>query len=573
MSDPVRTAASSLEATNSASADAGLAARLTLALRVGVIESWETDVATGEQVWSDHAETLFGFSPGTGMGAERLLALIHPEDREAVGRARRRLLEDVQPLDLEIRIVRPDGEERWLHVQAENLRDALGHPRRVVGVVHDVTERRRAEERLHAGEERLRQVIETTSVGILVAEHGEIVLRNRAIQRMLDLTDAELTVGDPIDLLFAPHDRDAARGAVAAVVRGDLGCYSSTGRLPRPDGSTMHVDVSCRAFSSASGSGAALYEVHDVTDRVELVRRLESSESRLRAIVHTVGEGILTIDTHGTIVSCNNGAARLFGSPEHELVGSRSLLLVADAYRAAEIARSQRYWRSRDPRAIDGTRELLCLRRDGSTFSAILAITEVRGIDEPLFTVVVRDLSQQRRAAEAVRQLSEERAVRAEERRSLLRRLLEAEEEGRRRVAIDIHDGPAQQLTGADMFLQTYRAKRGRGDGEEAERLLDRGTHHLRLALEETRRIMSDLRPPLLDDFGLVDALRASCVEAGEASDCLIEYRFVGEYHRLHPHTEIAMFRIAQEAVGNAIRHAGSLRILVTLVCTPTQTP
>ena len=92
----------------------------------------------------------------------------------------------------------------------------------------------------------------------------------------------------------------------------------------------------------------------------------------------------------------------------------------------------------------------------------------------------------------------------AEERRDLVRRLLSASEDERRRVAAEIHDGPTQQVSGAAMLLEA--AMSDEGALREGSRVAPAHAY-LGAALDETRRIISDLRPPLLDDLGVAEAL------------------------------------------------------------------
>ena len=110
---------------------------------------WERDFANGTAVWSVETCDIFGvdaeeFEPTF----ENLLSLVHPSDRESLKRAGQKTLSSGEKRDIEYRIIRPDGEERHIHSFSEAVRDEKGKPTRLAGTVQDITERKRAEERV-----------------------------------------------------------------------------------------------------------------------------------------------------------------------------------------------------------------------------------------------------------------------------------------------------------------------------------------------------------------------------------------------------------------------------------------
>jgi diguanylate cyclase (GGDEF)-like protein/PAS domain S-box-containing protein len=113
------------------------------------VGSWEWDPRTGELSWSDEVFRIYGFESQQFVPTfERLLDVVHPDDRGRLSEALDAALNQGEPYDFEHRIVRPNGEVRVVHRQAEVLRDESGEPLRMVGTVHDITERKALEERL-----------------------------------------------------------------------------------------------------------------------------------------------------------------------------------------------------------------------------------------------------------------------------------------------------------------------------------------------------------------------------------------------------------------------------------------
>jgi signal transduction histidine kinase len=148
------------------------------------------------------------------------------------------------------------------------------------------------------------------------------------------------------------------------------------------------------------------------------------------------------------------------------------------------------------------------------------------------------------------------------------RRILEAREEERRRLRRDLHDGLGPQLAGVVMGLDVVASALGRGDHARATELTQAATEQAREAVEDVRRLAHGLRPPVLDDLGLVGALRSAGPIATPGGPD-VEVRAEGDLDDLPAAVEVAAYRIALEAVTNAARHSGASRIDVRLSAEP----
>ena len=172
------------------------------------------------------------------------------------------------------------------------------------------------------------------------------------------------------------------------------------------------------------------------------------------------------------------------------------------------------------------------------------------------------------RLAPAVTRALEQKRLRDEKRRaeemsqSLAHRLFEAQERERRAIASELHDEIGQALTAAKINLQTHL------------QACQNGTHHGELndsvaliehILQQVRNLSLDLRPSVLDDFGLVAALRWYVKRLGERTNVETQFDADAIEPRPAPMVETALFRIAQAALTNSVRHAHAMRIIVTL--------
>jgi two-component system NarL family sensor kinase len=138
--------------------------------------------------------------------------------------------------------------------------------------------------------------------------------------------------------------------------------------------------------------------------------------------------------------------------------------------------------------------------------------------------------------------------------------LVQAREDERRRLRRDLHDGLGPLLAGVVMALDVVRSALARGDAARAAELSGAAAEQARSAVTDVRRLVADLRPPALDDLGLVGALQAlvSTLTAGGPE---VDVRATGRVDALPAAVEVAAYRIAAEAATNAVRHAGARRV------------
>lgn len=143
--------------------------------------------------------------------------------------------------------------------------------------------------------------------------------------------------------------------------------------------------------------------------------------------------------------------------------------------------------------------------------------------------------------------------------------IIEAQEEERRKISREIHDGPAQMLANillrSEIVDRTFRE----GNMEHVRKEISSMRKMIRSSLYEVRRIIYDLRPMALDDLGLVPTLRKYIANVAEYNDLKIEFVSIGNEQRFNQKYEVAFFRLVQEAVQNSIKHANATHIEVKL--------
>lgn len=294
------------------------------------------------------------------------------------------------------------------------------------------------------------------------------------------------------------------------------------------------------------GRRAALAIVRDVTTRNKAVRELQDSEQRLRQMVDAVNDyAIFRIDPDGVVVSWNEGARRLKGYREDEIVGRHFSVF----YTPADIGRGLPGKLLRRARAHGRSED--CgwrVRKDGSRFHAAVVISPIK--DEKGLIIgyakVTRDMLEGAQATET---------------RTVSRGIVRAEEAERRRVARELHDGVNQLLAAAKFRYQD--AEERLPPSQPAHSTLVEARLILESAIQEVRRISHNLRPIVLDELGLKAALRGACAAFRRSAGLSVRLDASRLPKSLPEEIELTLYRIVQETLHNAARHSAARRVRV----------
>jgi len=293
---------------------------------------------------------------------------------------------------------------------------------------------------------------------------------------------------------------------------------------------------------------------HPSSDEMTVRRKLaesslRDSEERLRAILETAVEGIITIDERGIIESLNPAAEKIFGYQAQEVVGKNVKVLMPTPYRDEHDGYLGNYLRTGRARIIGIGREVVGLRKDGTVFPMDLSVSEVRLAHKRLFTGFVRDISDRKRLEKEVLQISD----------------LE-----QRRIGQDLHDGLCQQLAGIELMsevLEQNLSRKSKTEAAQAAKIAE----GVRAAIGDTRMLARGLSPVDVESNGLMSALQelASNTEKLFHVACRFEcpQPVLVRDHASATH----LYRIAQEAINNAIKHGKARQIAVRLTAQSNQ--
>ncbi|HKI68732.1 MAG TPA: PAS domain S-box protein [Verrucomicrobiae bacterium] len=299
-----------------------------------------------------------------------------------------------------------------------------------------------------------------------------------------------------------------------------------------------------RTLETDQAARAKTHRARSKVQRREAEAAVQDREARLRAILETAVEGIITIDEHGMMESVNASAEKLFGYQGREMVGKNVSLLMPSPHRELHDRYLDNYLRTGHAKIIGVGREIVARRKDGSVFPIYLSVSEVRLADRRLFTGFIRDIT---------------------ERKRLEREILDSSEREKRRIGQDLHDGLCQHLAGIELksqVLEQQLSKRSRVAAAKVGEIAE----NVREAISQTRLLARGLSPVTLDSEGLMSALRELSLNTEKFFGVVCDFKC--DPPVLVPDHAVAtnFYRLAQEAVSNAIKH-GKATCLSILLC------
>jgi len=288
---------------------------------------------------------------------------------------------------------------------------------------------------------------------------------------------------------------------------------------------------------------------------------LGESEQRFRRLVELMPVAVYVCDTSGIIQSYNKRAVELWGrEPKPGDTAQRycaSLRLYSPEGKLVPHEESKMAEVLRTGVPADDL-EVVIERPDGSCITTLVNVAPLRNGKGELIGAMncFQDITERKRAAKELEEANRQLRI-------LSRRLFHLQEEERRHLARELHDEVGQALTAAKINLQTAMKE---SDGAKSKRI-DETAAILEKLLGQVRQISLDLRPPTLDDLGLVPALRSLLDQQGRRASVGVHLSAKNIPENLDPEIQTTCFRVAQEAITNAVRHANATRIAVDLSC------
>lgn len=462
---------------------------------------------------------------------------------------------------LEKRYVRANGEVITALLDVALVRDRGGKPKYQIAHIQDCSARKSAELAIA-------EVVERLSEAQRIGQIGDWSFD--LVTQVISWSPQVYSILGRDPALGPPHDYadnaniydDASQQLMAerialAIATGVTQDYELMAR--RSDGEQIWLQAFAVPDRDPDGQIHRLHgTVQDITQR----KRGQLLSARMAAIIDSSEDAIISEDLNGVIISWNKSAERIFGYTEEQMVGQSTLRLIPLAQHTDEITILRLL---RDGQRIDHF-ETKRLTSQGKLIDVSLSISLVKDEYGNIIgaSKVLRDISERRQTTLQLQGF----ALRLQH---LSRRLMSSEEEGRRRLGRDLHDQTGSNLTAITLNLQILRSQLPPEVASAMKLSIDNLDSLLRGTIVHIRDVLSDLRPPALDEFGVLAALRYYAERIAAHSDLKMEIDGTEPSPRLQPEVEIALFRIAQEALTNVLKHAQAHCVRITLSSTGTR--
>jgi PAS domain S-box-containing protein len=328
----------------------------------------------------------------------------------------------------------------------------------------------------------------------------------------------------------------------------------------------------------------------EISERERVEAALRSSRARFAGILEISADAIVSTDDAGRITLFNQGAERMFGYKAEEVIGEPVELLIPDRPRTSdhnvtEVFRGNTNGTGR----LRRENEIICRRKDGLEFPAEGTVNKLILDGEKIVTAILRDITERRRGEDDLRRAHDELEIRVAERthqlaesvaelqaeiiarkqaegslRELSARILQLQDNERRRIARELHDSTAQNLVAVSMNLASIR-EMVPTDSDLLQTLVDDTGKLIDQAQSEIRTISYLLHPPLLDELGLASALQWYVNGFNKRSGIEVRLEVGEDVGRMPREYELTLFRIVQEALTNIHRHSRSRTAQISL--------
>jgi PAS domain S-box-containing protein len=364
---------------------------------------------------SPSVKWMLGYEVENRIGANAFEG-IHPDDMLEAANVFQKIVNNPdETATIILRIKHEDGSWRWIECSGRNLINNAS----VGGIVinyHDITDRKLMEEALRKSDElyhlitdNITDVIWTTDMNLKFTYTSPSVtrLRGYSVEEAMSISLKETLTPSSFELAMKVYEEEMA---IEKREQKDLNrsrCIQVEEYCK--DGSTIWIDVEMTFIQDSEGKATGILGIaRDITERKQAEEALRESEEKYRELINTSTDGVISVDTRMNIALWNQGAERIFGYTEEEILGQSITKIAPERYRKAKEKGFSQYAKSGTGPIIGKVLELEGLRKDGTEFPLELSVSSRRVGDTYITTAIVRDITERKQAEEALRE-SEER--------------------------------------------------------------------------------------------------------------------------------------------------------------------
>jgi len=488
-----------------------------------------------------------------------LYGIVNEEEVPKVAAAEEASFKNMSPFNVEMRSKHLPGEQGWVHIQSTPRKLADG---RVIwdGIMTDITESKKAELKIKEANKRFEMIARATNDAVY--ELDLVTGESWHNETFLLLFNSDIAAGnikpdiDGWKIKLHPDDSERVITKLRKTLVGTSDTWADEFLFQKVDGS--YLPFYDRAFISRDETGKAVRMIGSMTDISGIKKAeeaLKESESYLRTILDTEPECVKVLNSKGELLSMNPaGLAMIEADNQQQVLGRRMTELVDEKYRIGFNRLSKEVFNGNS-----GTFEFEVTGLKGSRRWLETHAVPLKDTAGKIITLlgVTRDITQRKKHEAEITNTTEQL-------RQLTSHLQTVREDERKRIAREIHDELGQQLTAIKMDtvwidqqipVETVAIK---DKLQNMLELLD-GSH------QSVRKILNELRPAVLDDNGLLEALQWQGRQFTESTGTPMHFASNQTSIKLPQETAICIFRVYQEALTNIMRYAGAGKVLSSL--------
>ena len=518
------------------------------AQRIAKVGSWQWDPETDSVTWSEELYRIAGLDPRAPAVSYKDHGKIYTaESWERLKAAVEEALRTGTPYELDLEMIRIDGERRWLTGRGEARRDTSGRIVQLRGTVQDITERKKMEEDLRKSEVRLRFTQENAHIGVFEWD----MLKNETsysaeMEEIYEVQPGALTGVYTWMEHLHPEDRKRMEGEVRKhVERG--GTADSEFRILRPSGEVRWLFSRGRVFTDLTNKPIRMVGIAiDITERKRVAEALRESEERFRMVANTAP---VMIWMSGPDKLCT-----YFNEPWLEFTGRRLEAELGNGWAEGVHPEDFASCLEQYSKAFDRRQRFQIeyrLRRHDGEYRWIHDTGVPQFKADGSFAGYIGsciDISERKLADEALSSIS--------------RRLIEAHEEERTRIARELHDDINQRLALLEIELEQMDIS---SLGSSVALSLQVFRQRLSDVASDVQNISHRLHSSKLEYLGLASAIKSFCKELSDWQKVRIKFTCDSIPGSLPPEVSLCLFRVAQEALLNCVKHSGVRQFEVDL--------
>jgi PAS domain S-box-containing protein len=430
---------------------------------------------------------------------------------------------------------------RWYDVYA--FRFGQSENRQVAVLFNDITEHKRTEEALKESEERYRLLYESSLDAILLTSpDGNIYSANEAACTMFRRTEEDICKTGRNGLV----DLSDPRLPVLIEERSQKGRTVGGLTMIRKDGTKFQTELTSSVFSNKDGQPRTSMIIRDITTRKFAENKLIESEERYHSLFNVIEEGMaineIVLDENGDVVdyiilAVNPAFSKQTIYSNVQVIGRRA----TDIYEVS-TAYIRNWWKSHSK--MDGVARTELYHKPSRRWFNITTTPP----DGKRFVTIFMDITNRKKAETELKK--SQRKL-----RKLAAHLEEIRENERSRIALNLHDDIGQKLTAMNLEIAWVKSRMGVQSPVVKNKL-----ENINLLIKETfaniREISSDLRPSILFDFGLIEAVRLQLKKFGDISGIKYSFDYDPVEFKIDTQLSLVIYRILQESLTNIIRHS-----------------